>query len=174
MNQETVFDFVKNPTKENFLKSRELVINSPDYDPYSEDLTTMEKLFEDKAYEKLNYYVTVNVLLSPKAHFIKYLSLKETGNAKAAESIMFICYHILNCIEKTGDGTMQNPYIVTRVSDETDFLHFHLRKKHIRQKLIQSENKYMDVLTLEDGSELYFDITAPYRKIAFSEKRNEE
>jgi len=175
MSQETVFDFVKNPTKENFLKSRELVINSPDYDPYSEDLTIMEKLFEDKAYEKLNYYVTVNVLLSPKAHFIKYLSLKETGNTKAAESIMFICYHILNCIEKTGDGTMQNPYIVTRVSDETDFLQFHLRKKHVQQKLIESEGKYMDVLTLEDGSELYFDITVPYRRIAFSfKKRNEE
>lgn len=167
MSQETVFDFIKDPTKENFLKSRELIVTNPDYNPYSDDLNIMEKLYENKEYEKLNYYVTINVLLSPRAHFIKYFSLKESGNTKAAESVMFICHNILKCIEKTGDGTMQNPYIVIRVSDEIDFLQLHLRKKHTQQRLIQNEDKYLDVLTLEDGSELYFDITDPYKKASF-------
>lgn len=164
MSQDTVFDFVKDPTKENFLKSRELIVTNPDYDPCSDDLSIMEKLFENKEYEKLNYYVTINVLLSPRAHFIKYFSLTEVGNIKGAKSVMFICHNILNCIEKTGDGTIQNPYIVIRVSDEIDFLQLHLKKKHIQQRLILNEDKYLDVLTLEDGSELYFDITVPYKK----------
>ena len=175
MSQETVFDFVKDPTKENFLKSRELMITNPDYDPYSDDLEIMEELFENKEYDKLNYYVTINVLLSPRAHFIKYFSLKQVGNTKAAESIMFICHNILSCIEKTEDGTLQNPYIVTRVSDEKDFLQLHLRKKYTQQRLMEYEDRYLDVLTLEDGSEIYFDITVPYERIAFSlKKRNEE
>jgi len=168
MRQETVFDFVADPTKENFLKSRELIVTNPDYDAYSDDLDIMEQLFENKEYEKLNYYVTINVLLSPRAHFIKYLSLKESGNMKAAESVMFICVNILRCIEKTGDGTLQNPYIVIRVSDEKDFLQFHLKKKHTQQRLIQNEDKYLDVLTLEDGSELYFDITDAYKTVSRS------
>ncbi|MCA6068663.1 DUF4919 domain-containing protein [Chryseobacterium sp. RG1] len=173
MKQETVFDFVKDPTKENFLRSRELIITNPDYDPYSDDLDIMEKLFEDKEYDKLNYYVTINVLLSPRAHFIKYFSLKQIGNTKAAEGILFICHNILSCIEKTGDGALQNPYIVTRVSDEKDFLELHLRKKYTQQRLMQHEGKYLDVLTLEDGSEIYFDITVPYQRISFSREKKE-
>lgn len=174
MSQETVFDFIKDPTKENFLKSRELIVTNPDYNPYSNDLEIMEQLFENKEYEKLNYYVNINVLLSPRAHFIKYFSLKQAGNTKAADSVMFICHNILNGIEKTGDGTLQNPYIVIRISDEADFLQLHLRKKYTQQKLMQNEGKYLDVLTLEDGSELYFDITDAYQRISFSSKKRNE
>lgn len=175
MSQETVFDFIKDPTKENFLKSRELIITNPDYDPYSNDLEIMERLFEDREYDKLNYYVNINVLLSPRAHFIKYFSLKQIGDTKASESVMFICHNILSCIEKTGDGTMENPYIVIRISDENDFLQLHLRKKYTQQRLVQHEGKYLDVLTLEDGSELHFDITDAYQRAAFSfKKRNEQ
>ncbi|MCS3529996.1 DUF4919 domain-containing protein [Chryseobacterium sp. JUb7] len=174
MSQETVFDFIKDPTKENFLKSRELIVTNPDYNPYSDDLEIMEQLFENKEYEKLNYYVNINVLLSPRAHFIKYFSLKQAGNTKAADSVMFICHNILSGIEKTGDGTLQNPYIVIRISDEADFLQLHLRKKYTQQKLMQNEGKYLDVLTLEDGSELYFDITDAYQRISFSSKKRNE
>lgn len=175
MREKTVFDFVADPTKENFLKHRELIITNPDYDPYSDDLDIMEKLYENKEYDKLNYYVTINVLLSPRAHFFKYFSLKQIGNTKAAESVMFICHNILSCMEKTGDGTIENPYIVIRVSDEKDFMELHLSKKYTRQRLIQHEGKYLDVLTLEDGSELYFDITDAYKRSIFlSEKRSEK
>lgn len=175
MRQKTVFDFVADPTKENFLKHRELIITNPDYDPYSDDLEIMEKLYENKEYDKLNYYVTINVLLSPRAHFFKYISLKEIGNEKTAESIVFICHNILNCIEKTGDGTIENPYIVIRVSDEKDLLELRLSKKYTQQRLIQHEGKYLDVLTLEDDSELYFDITDAYKRSIFlSKKRNEQ
>ncbi|MFP3593154.1 DUF4919 domain-containing protein [Chryseobacterium sp. SIMBA_038] len=175
MREKTVFDFVADPTKENFLKHRELIITNPDYDPYSDDLDIMEKLYENKEYDKLNYYVTINVLLSPRAHFRKYFSLKQIGNTKAAESVMFICHNILSCMEKTGDGSIENPYIVIRVSDEKDFMELHLKKKYIQQRLIQHEDKYLDVLTLEDGSEVHFDITDAYqRSIFLSKKRKEE
>lgn len=175
MREKTVFDFVADPTKENFLKHRELIITNPDYDPYSDDLDIMEKLYENKEYDKLNYYVTINVLLSPRAHFRKYFSLKQIGNTKAAESVMFICHNILSCMEKTGDGSIENPYIVIRVSDEKDFMELHLKKKNIQQRLIQHEDKYLDVLTLEDGSEVHFDITDAYqRSIFLSKKRKEE
>jgi hypothetical protein len=167
MREKTVFDFVADPTKENFLKHRELIITNPDYDPDSDDLKILKKLYENKEYDKLNYYVTINVLLSPRAHFLKFISLNEIGNTKAAESIVFICHNILNCIEKTGDGTIENPYIVIRTSDEDDLLELRLSKKYLQKRLIQHEDKYLDVLTLEDGSELYFDITDAYKRSKF-------
>lgn len=48
MSQETVFDLIKDPTKENFLTCRELVITSPDYNPHSDDVDIMEKLYQTK------------------------------------------------------------------------------------------------------------------------------
>ena len=35
---EKVFEFLTDPTKETFLKCRELVISNTEYDPYSEDI----------------------------------------------------------------------------------------------------------------------------------------
>ncbi len=167
MRQKTVFDFVAGPTKENFLKHREMIITNPEYDPDSDDLEIMEQLYADRQYEKLNYYVTVNVLLSPKAYFLKYISLKQIGNEKAVDSIVFLCHTILNCIEKTGDGTINNPYVIIRISDEKDLLELRLGKKHIQQRFMQDGDKYLDVLTLEDGSEMYFDITDAYLRSLF-------
>jgi hypothetical protein len=42
-----------------------------------------------------------------------------------------------------------------------------LSKKYLQKRLIQHEDKYLDVLTLEDGSELYFDITDAYKRSKF-------
>jgi hypothetical protein len=38
---EKVFEFLTDPTRETFLKCRELIINNPEYDPYSDDTGTM-------------------------------------------------------------------------------------------------------------------------------------
>lgn len=172
---EKVFEFLSDPTRETFLKCRELVINDPEYDPYSEDTGNIQKLLNEEKFQEVVKYVNVNILLSPSVHIFKYFAYKELGDEKAMNIEMTIAQIIFECIEKTGDGTEDSPYIITRISDERDLIRYHFNKEDTMQRLVKGEDKIMDVLTLNDGSEVYFDISVPYRRIAFSfNKRNAE
>jgi len=170
-----VFQFLSDPTKESFLNCRQLVINDPEYDPYSEDTGNVQDLLNEGRFEDVVKYVNVNILLSPGMHIFKFLAYKELGDEKGMHIEMTIARTIFECIEKTGNGTKDSPYIVTRISDERDLVRYHLNKEDTMQRLVKGEDKIMDVLTLNDGSEIYFDISDSYRRIAFTfNKRNRE
>jgi len=171
---EKVFEFLADPTKETFLKCRELVINDPEYDPYSEDLENIQNLLNKGIFEEVIQYVNVNILLSPRAHIYKYFAYKELGDEKGRSIEMTIAQIIFECLERTGDGTKESPYMITRISDERDLVRHHLNKQDVSQNLVKDGDKIMDVLTLDDGTQLYFDIKDPYQRLAFSfSKRNE-
>ena len=172
---EKVFEFLTDPTKETFLKCRELVINDPEYDPYSEDLENMQDLLNKGKSEEVILYKNVNILLSPRAHIYKYFAYKELGDEKGRNIEMTIAQFIFECLVKTGEGTQDAPYMITRISDERDIVRQHLNKKDVSQNLIRDGDKIMDVLTMDDGTQLYFDIKVPYQRLAFSfSKRNEQ
>ncbi|PXW09411.1 MULTISPECIES: DUF4919 domain-containing protein [Chryseobacterium] len=172
---EKVFEFLTDPTKETFLKCRERVINDPEYDPYSEDIENIQDLLNKGKFEEVIRYNNVNILLSPRAHIYKYFAYKELGDEKGRSIEMTIAQLIFECLEKTGNGTEDSPYIITRISDERDLVRHHLNKQDVSQNLIRDGDKIMDALTLEDGTQLYFDIKVPYQRLAFSfSKRNEQ
>jgi len=172
---EKVFEFLTDPTKETFLKCRELVINDPEYDPYSEDIENIQNLLNEGKFEEVIQYVNVNILLSPRAHIYKYFAYKELGDEKGRNIEMTIAQIIFECLEKTGDGTKESPYMITRISDERDLVRHHLNKQDVSQNLVKDRDKIMDILTLDDGTQLYFDIKDPYQRLAFSfSKRNEQ
>lgn len=50
-----------------------------------------------------------NLLLSPGAHLVLSLALKEEGNAKASELERFICFRCVDGITSTGAGTPARP-----------------------------------------------------------------
>jgi len=172
---EKVFEFLTDPTKETFLKCRELVIIDPEYDPYSEDIENIQDLLNEGKFEEVIQYVNVNILLSPRAHIYKYFAYKELGDEKGRNIEMTIAQIIFECLEKTGDGTKDSPYIITRISDERDLIRHHFNKQDVSQNLVKDGDKIMDALTLDDGTQLYFDIKDPYQRLAFSfSKRNEQ
>ncbi|WP_164976819.1 DUF4919 domain-containing protein [Chryseobacterium sp. CH21] len=172
---EKVFEFLTDPRKETFLKCRDLVINDPEYDPYSEDIENMQDLLNEGKFEEVIQYVNVNILLSPRAHIYKYFAYKELGDEKGRSIEMTIAQLIFECLEKTGAGTKDSPYIITRISDERDLVRQHLNKQDVSQSLVKDGDKIMDALTLDDGTQLYFDIKDPYQRLAFSfSKRNEQ
>ncbi len=172
---EKIFEFLTDPTKETFLKCRELVISNPEYDPYSQDSENMQNLLNNGKFEDVIQYVNINILLSPSAHIYKYFAYKELGNEKARNVEMMIVQTLFECLEKTGDGTRKSPYIVTRISDERDLIRHHFNKQEVSQWLIRDEDKIIDVLKLVDGTEVCFDIKTLYQRLAFSfNKRNRE
>lgn len=164
MNTKEFFKFIVESTKENFLKSRESVITHEKYNAYSNDFEVLSKLMEQEKYEEVIAYNEINSLLSPLAHLVKRQAFLQMGEEKQAELELIAAQKILECIELTGEGTLENPYLITNILDERDFLGF-LGERFASQVLIQNKEKSYDLITTESGKEIYFDITDAFAKL---------
>jgi len=158
------FNFISNPSEENFLKSREMIINHPAFNPYSADLEIIERFIDDSDFESAINYKNINILLSPTAHLMKGYAAKQLKDANTLKAEYEFAESILKCIKLTGDGSKEQPYIVTRVEDEYELLHS-LKEKVSSQKLIIEEEKTFDLIKTESGKNIYFDITDCYTKL---------
>ncbi|WP_196887442.1 DUF4919 domain-containing protein [Aureivirga sp. CE67] len=156
--------FLLEPTNENFLIVQEEVFNHPNYDPYSDDLNKMEKLLKEKKYDQVVKNINTNILLSPKAHFYLAFAFKKLGDENAENAETYIFQTIVESIKKTGDGTKENPYRVTRISDERDLIQY-LKDDFSRQTLIEEENNVYDLISCDSGKQIYFDVTRPYARL---------
>ena len=102
---------------------------------------------------------------------MRSLETNPDDSAKVASEARYclrIMMQIYDVIGSTGDGTAENPFSVTSVSDEYNFLHYYLEIwKVTGQALIMSgKNKVAcDVLHLGEKSnywdkpDIYFDVT---------------
>lgn len=155
-------DFIDSPTNINYKLARESLLNSDVYNPYSLELDEATKLIETKEYIEAKQIITQampNLLLSPRAHLILATIAEALGNEPEADlesSLATICLH---GILTTGEGTQENPYLITRVSDEYDLLEY-LNKTVSNQSLLTRNHQYLDCLWASDGSQLFFEITA--------------
>jgi hypothetical protein len=154
--------FLSNATLETFRAIRDPIVNHANYDGYSQDLRDMENAYAQKRFADVKSIfgsAQPNLLLSPGAHLLLSLALKEEGNAKGSDLERFICYRCVEGIQLTGDGTQARPYLVLRTSDEYDVLSA-LGKRLASQHLVHDEHgKSFDQMVCEDGTQLWFDIT---------------
>ncbi|MBF0227700.1 MAG: hypothetical protein HQK76_19810 [Desulfobacterales bacterium] len=153
--------FIKSPNKESYFEVRSALITSNFYNPYSDELSEIDELIKDdkliKAYKTLKNIP--NLLLSPNAHLTIAFIADKLNNKDESEMEIFIAKTCCDGILATGDGSMDNPYIVVRISDEYDILQY-LNKHFASQQLLNlSENKHFDKITCEDNTEIWFDIT---------------
>ena len=162
--EQDLFRFVTDTTKENYLESREVVVRERSYDPYSDDLNILEQMLGDGMFEDVIAFNTLNTALSPRAHLMKRIALIEMEQADDADLQLLIAQKILECIDMTGDGSMEKPFIVTRISDEQDYLSY-TGDEFEKQALLQPAGKFVDVITTTTGKELHFDITDCYNRM---------
>src|SRR3954451_13572853 len=123
--QEIFVAFLSNPTLDTFRAVREIVVKAANYDGYSHDFRKMEEAYQQKRFADVKSafaQAQPNLLLSPGAHLLLSMTLKEEGNAKGSEMERFICFRCVEGIKLTGDGTQGKPYLVLRTSDEYDML----------------------------------------------------
>jgi hypothetical protein len=159
--QETFVAFLSNPTVETFRAIRDLVVKAANYDGYSHDLRKMEDAYQQKRFADVKdafAKAQPNLLLSPGAHLLLSMTLKEEGNAKGSEMERFICFRCVEGIKLTGDGTQEKPFLVLRTSDEYDMLSA-LGTQFGSQALVHDKGRSFDKITCADGSEVWFDIT---------------
>ena len=152
------FKFVMEPSKESFLEARRKVVEHKDYDPYSFILDDLIELLKNNEFEKVAYHEDINLLLSPKAHLCKREAYKQMGMQRQSEIAQIIAKTIVQCISLTGEGTKEEPFIVTKVQDEYDFLEF-VREEIKKQSLIKGEDRVYDKIETKSGKVFFFDIT---------------
>lgn len=153
--------FVQNQTPETFGALRAHIVAQPNYDGYSRDLDDMDDAFQQKRYEDVRskFGSTMpNLLLSPAAHMLVSMSLREDGHSEAAEMERFICFRCMEALQASGDGTKERPYLVLRTTDEYDLMGA-LGKELASQHLVHDGPRQYDRMVCTDGSELWFDIT---------------
>lgn len=167
---EQLAEFIMSPSRELYLEIRDDVIASGFYEPYSDEFETAVQLVEEENFEEARLAIQngmPNLILSPRAHrLLSYLHFK-AGDKESAQFEFAFSEACLKGILATGDGSTQNPYLVTRTSDEYDVLE-HLGKELTMQALAESDDRRLDVMTCRDGTTLSFDITDAYEQLSQS------
>ena len=160
--REKLIDYARNPTPENFSDLREALFAQQEFDPYSSELDKVPELMNAGEFQAVVDLVRDNIFpnhfLSPGAHLNVAFACDKLGRSQEAEMEQAIAVLLLQGIAQTGDGSEEKPFKVTRVSDEYDFLFAHqLSMKS--QALLERDSRSFDRLTLENGDELWFEIT---------------
>ncbi|MBO4403169.1 MAG: DUF4919 domain-containing protein [Bacteroidales bacterium] len=131
-------------------------------------VAAMNKLYSSASYEAAfdTAFLVLNINpLNIRALLVSALILSRVdssfayGNAQDDVHYFFRrALTLLHIVAQTGDGSEQRPYMVTKISEEYDFLHYYLDIWDIRS---QSLNMKMpcDLLTLGDSRQIYFEIT---------------
>tara|TARA_R110002096_G_scaffold403766_4_gene601372 strand:- start:7679 stop:8212 length:534 start_codon:yes stop_codon:yes gene_type:complete len=153
--------FINDPSQENFAELRNAHLQSG-YDPYSSELEGIDQLLKEAKFEevvaRIKQVMTPNFLLSPSTHLRLAAAYEGTGDQEKCELERAIGRALIKGIQESGKGTPEEPYKVTRTSDEYDLLYFE-GLKFESQSLREVDGRRMDVLKTKEGREIWFDVS---------------
>jgi hypothetical protein len=95
---------------------------------------------------------------SPRAHYLAAEAHTALGDVDAAEVERWAFSACLQGILSSGDGTRHKPYVITQLPDEYDVLKL-LGLKCVTQQLVQRGRRACDVLSCQDGSQVWFNVS---------------
>ena len=165
--EQLFIDFLKSPTKERYVAVYQALTTGQEYNPYGDDLKEIKRLIGKKHYEEARQKLKTawpSLLLSPSAHQCAATVARTLGDEATADKERQIAEKCLQGILATGDGSRERPYLVSRVSDEYDLIR-HLNKRSTTQGLSLDGQRSYDVLNLDDGSQMWFDISAVFARV---------
>ncbi len=155
-------DFLADPNGETFLRLRALVEASPRYTMISDEDDQLAELIESGAYDQaaeLAEQLMPNWLLSPRVHRLATTAAEQLGATETAARERYLERACTKGLLLAGDGTRERPYPVLHVADEYDLLDI-LAKEPVGQKVANGTDGPCDVITCEDGSEVWFSIAS--------------
>ena len=169
MDHQLFRQFINEPTPEAFARLRAAQLASPDFEPYSRELDGLGEMLREErhaeALKLLSASMSPNHLLSPGAHLKLAMVHKALGQVEESEGERAIGLALLEGIAGTGDGTEQQPYRVTRTSDEYDVLIWQ-NHQFGSQSLRETDGRRFDVLLTKEGRELWFEVTEIFALMA--------
>lgn len=160
--QEEFVTFLKSPNKENFLKLRGVVFAHKNFDPYASTLDHLPDLYDKEDYQEMVNLIGKNLwpnyFLSPDTHLHLGMAHHKLGNNKESEMERMVASALLQGIMSTGDGSEQNPYFVSRTSDEYALISLNDMTAQ-GQSLVEKNGKSYDIISVEGHDDIWFDIT---------------
>jgi hypothetical protein len=165
--QEHLARYLIKPTPETYERLREVVAESPEYDPYSDEFGAAERLLEQGDYKQAVEILRRGIdshLLTPRAHELTACAYGKLGDIQNEKAEATIAATLLEALLNSGDGSFERPFRVTRVADEYDVLR-HFGKTLKSQKVSNDGDIHFDIVTCTDGTEYWFDITMPYQRL---------
>jgi hypothetical protein len=170
--------FVQEPSPQDYLRLRRKVMQSRRYDPHARALGELQRELETGEPEEVlrhGRHLDAAFRLSPRYHYLlgqASLASRQWDQVVAHRQASRAC---LSAILATGQGTARSPHTITYLTDQNDValaLGLNVRCRG----LVQTAPRLLDVVTLHDGHELWFDVTdllAPqYEMAAFSAASN--
>ncbi len=160
---QALLEWMKNPKLEGFLALRQEIVRSPDYQPYKEP-RPLDQLREAVGERRHKDILTIferegiSLLLSPEAHMAVTIAHKHLGNSELELQSRWLSKLCGEAIEQSGDGSLNRPYLVLHINDEYDFLVRH-GLVPVQQSLVHHGGRALDVMTLNTGRKIAFDVT---------------
>ncbi|MCB9128762.1 MAG: DUF4919 domain-containing protein [Ardenticatenales bacterium] len=148
--------------RENYLELQREIQRTANYSPYSTAMGDISRALAAKDYPAVIGQLRPllpGAFMSPSFHDTLAVAHMELGDEVRALREARYAQLALRGIALTGDGSKEKPYIVLRVQDEYDMLN-QLEKVSVRQQLVQADGKMMDQHICDDGSSIWFDISA--------------
>jgi hypothetical protein len=167
-------DYLTKKTLESFLALRNAHLAQVGLNPYSVKLNSVGRHLAAGNYREAADLIAKNLLpdyiMSAGTHLELAVAQKELGSPDKSAFERFLAQHLVLGIEMTGDGTERRPYLVTRPSDEYDFL-IYRKQTPSMQVLVESGGLRLDRIDTERGEVFWFDITEIHALMERSTRR---
>ena len=157
------YQFCDSQNQEDFVRSREYILNHFDYEPYSQDLHKLDGYFNKGEYDKVIDFESINILLSPRANFIKGPACMKMDKVDLAIEYDTKGIKILEGILRSGKNSFNSPLQILRVEDERDVINF-LEDELDQQRLKSTFNRDLDIIKCKSGKEYVFDVSLILKK----------
>jgi hypothetical protein len=154
-------DFLDHPGGATYLPMRRVIMASAEYDPQSTALLDFAELVETGGRDEVRAATPALMathLLSPRAHFLMAASARAAGDEAGAGREVTMAQACLHGIAGTGEGTEAAPYRCIHVSDEYDLADAAGKGVQSARRELR-DGRFHDVLSCEDGTEFWFDVT---------------
>ena len=162
--------FLKDPSLENYSKTKSAIALSDYVDLRSDALQEGERLLNQDKFQEAVSLIDgpkgLGFLLVPRAHFILAASYRHLGQIEQADAEKGIAQLLLKTIAMSGEGTREKPYQLLNVEAENDFVGFFLKDKKTSQSLIPQGEKFYDVYQLASGKEIWFEVSERMKNFA--------
>ena len=152
--------FLDQPNAKTFAQLQHSLRDDASYDSPIEILGRLSRLLDAGEFDvvlSLSNEQFDRWCLSPRFHYLRGKAALQLGDEQTAAEAKSLSQECLYWLCESGDGTFESPYRITYCTDEADILMaFGLIKR--RQELVDGPNGRLDVVTLHDGVEIWFDV----------------
>jgi len=168
-------EFLDDRSVNTYLHFRAEFKKSKYFNPQNNDIEKVKQMLANQQYEQVlqDKELLKRNIVSICMHKMRGFAQKQMGNEELAIEDMAMASMLLVCIEGTGDGTIDRPFLVLLQEDEKECLKSRgLTAVSKKLKTIGEGEKmrYIEEVYCNEGTYLYFDVTSLHKKPSITTK----